>query len=277
MFAPTAGSFEAVVQPVLLFSHGASVLSADPASQLHQKLTALGKSLQSERPLAALVVSAHFIEPRWTLTSAAKPPTIHDHPVDELRSWRYPVPGNPELAAHIASLLEAEGMPTALDAQRGLDHGAWLVAAPLLPAALGIPVLQLSLHVDLSPESHLRAGRALRSLRDQGILIITSGGMTHNQQEFRQGYFSSKPSSSASHANLRFDGWLREQLTGSSGIARSAALSNFKSHPDAAWAHPSAEHLLPLFVGLGAAEEGVAVPLWDGFQFGLSTAAYKIY
>jgi aromatic ring-opening dioxygenase catalytic subunit (LigB family) len=74
------------MQPVLLLSHGASVLSADPASQLHKELAALGKSLLGERPLAALVVSAHFIEPRWTLTSAAKPPTIHDHPVDELRS-----------------------------------------------------------------------------------------------------------------------------------------------------------------------------------------------
>jgi 4,5-DOPA dioxygenase extradiol len=150
------------------------------------------------------------------------------------------------------------------------------VAAPLLPASLQIPVLQLSLHVDLSPESHLQAGRALSSLRDQGILIITSGGMTHNQQEFRQGYFSGNPPNSVSPASRRFDNWLREQLTGSTGTARIAALSNFKAHPDAAWAHPSPEHLLPLFVGLGAAEDGVAEPLWSGFQFGLSAAAYMI-
>jgi 4,5-DOPA dioxygenase extradiol len=264
------------MQPVHLLSHGASVLSADPASVLHQQLAALGKSLLRERPVAVLIVSAHFIEPRWTITSGPMPPTIHDHPVDKLRSWRYPVPGNPELAARIANLLKAEGMPTALDEQRGLDHGAWLVAAPLLPAALGIPVLQLSLHVDLSPASHLRAGRAIRSLRDQGILIITSGGMTHNQQEFRQGYFSGNPPSTASPANLRFDNWLREQLTDSRGIARSETFSNFKSHPDTAWAHPSPDHLLPLFVGLGAAEDSVAKPLWSGFQFGLSTAAYIV-
>lgn len=265
-----------VRQPVLLLSHGASILTADPRSHLHRALVALGQTLQAQPPRAVLIVSAHFIEPGWTLTASPRPTTIHDHPVLALRDWTYDVPGAPELAEQAAGLLDGEGSPVRLDTQRGLDHGAWLVAAPLLPAALQIPVVQLSLRSDLDPASHLRAGRALRRLRDEGVLVITSGGMTHNQQEFRQGYLGGGEPDSAAVGSRRFDEWLRVHLTHTSGSERSEALAGFAAHPDAAWAHPSPEHLLPLFVGLGVAEHGVATSAWAGFQFGLSTAAYRL-
>lgn len=264
------------MQPVLLLSHGASVFSVAPAGPLHQQLRTLGATLLANRPGAVLIVSAHFVEPVWTLTASEWPTTIHDHPVKDLRGWTYPVPGAPTVAARIAQLLQAQGLVARLEPERGLDHGAWLVAAPLLPAELQIPVLQLSLHADLSPEATLQAGRALKGLRDEGVLIITSGGMTHNQQEFRTSYFAGAPLESASIPSRRFDDWLRDRLCASAGPARSVALSAFRTHPDAAWAHPSPEHLLPLFAGLGAADGCQATPLWGGFQFGLSTAAYRL-
>lgn len=265
------------MQPVLILSHGASVFSSDPTNSLYLHLRELGSNLlAAERPRAVLMVSAHFLQPRWTLTSSPRPDTIHDHPVAQLRNWRYPVPGDPALAAQIAETLRASGFDAGTDGQRGLDHGAWLLAAPLFPADLQIPVLQLSLHADLCPDTHLQVGRSLRSLRNQGNLIIISGGMTHNQDEFREGYVSGGNREVASAANRRFDDWLNERITQKNGAARSAAIAGFMTHPDAAWAHPSAEHLLPLFVGLGAAEEGVGSRLWGGFQVGLSTAGYRL-
>ena len=266
------------MQSVLLLSHGASVFSSDPTNSLYLRLRELGSNLlAAERPRAVLMVSAHFVQPRWTLTSSPRPDTIHDHPVAQLHSWRYPIPGDSALAAQIANTLQASGFDVRTDGQRGLDHGAWLVAAPLFPADLQIPVLQLSLHADLDPETHLQVGRSLRSLRAQGILIITSGGMTHNQDEFREGYFSGGNREDALAANLRFDDWLNERLTQENGAERSAAIAGFRAHPDAAWAHPSPEHLLPIFVGLGAAEDSLGTRLWGGFQFGLSTAGYRLY
>ena len=262
------------MQPVLLLSHGASVFTSDPANSLHLHLHDLGGNLLAQRPRAVLMVSAHFIQPRWTLTSSPRPETIHDHPVAQLRSWRYPVPGAPALAKQIADMLQASGFDAGIDGQRGLDHGAWLVAAPLLPADLQIPVLQLSLHADLDPDTHLQVGRSLRSLRAEGILVITSGGMTHNQDEFREGFFSGGNRVGASAANHSFDAWLNERLAQKTGTARSEAIAGFMVHPDAAWAHPSPDHLMPLFVGLGAAEDSVGTRLWGGFQFGLSTAGY---
>ncbi len=264
------------LQPVLLLSHGASILTADASSPLHQNLVALGQSLRQQPPRALLIVSAHFIEPHWTLTTGLWPETIHDHPVEALRSWQYGVPGAADVAARAAQLLQTEGLDARLNAKRGLDHGAWLVAAPLMPSQHQIPVLQLSLHADLNPATHLQAGRALRQLRAEDVLIVTSGGMTHNQQEFRAGYLADKQPEHASIESQRFDGWIREQLTATSGITRSLALSDFSRHPHAKQAHPTIEHLLPLFFGLGAAENTVASELWGGFQYGLSTAAYLL-
>lgn len=264
------------MQPVLLLSHGASVFSSDPTNSLYQHLKELGSNLLAQPPKAVLMVSAHFVQQRWTLTSSANPAIIHDHPVVDLRNWRYPVLGEPALAAHIAEVLQASGLEAATDGWRGLDHGAWLALAPMFGAELQIPVIQLSLRSDLSPTSHLQAGRSIAHLREEGVLIVTSGGMTHNQQEFRQGYEAREYLESASPKSRRFDAWLHEQLTHFTGSARSDALSAFTDHVDADWAHPSPEHLLPIFVGLGAAENCNAINLWSGFQLGLSTAAYRL-
>jgi 4,5-DOPA dioxygenase extradiol len=155
------------------------------------------------------------------------------------------------------------------DASRGLDHGVWVPLIRMYPQA-DIPVAQISVQTELDPEHHLKLGRALESLRERGVLILGSGGATHNLPEIDQYRADSRPVAYA----LDFDTWLEEAiLTG-----REDALLNYKEEgPSASRNHPyPAEHFLPLFVPLGAAGPGARGRLLHkSFMYGvLSMAAY---
>src|SRR5690606_9423175 len=142
----------------------------------------------------------------------------------------------------VRELLSAAGLPAAEDADRGYDHGVFVPLKLALPDA-DIPVVQLSLRRDLDPEAHLAAGRALRPLRDEGVLIVGSGMSWHNMRGFSPQFTA---------ASERFDSWLAEAVA--EPATRDDALRRWDDAPFARQAHPREEHLAPLFIAAGAAQ-----------------------
>lgn len=248
--------------PSLFVSHGPPSLELE-ASPARDFLAGLGTALG--RPEAILCVSAHWQASRPSLGLAAAPETIHDFfgfP-EALYRLSYPAPGARALAQRAAALLEAAGLPAVLDPERGLDHGAWAPLRLIYPEA-GLPVTQLSLLADGGPAAHLALGRALAPLRAEGVLVLASGGATHNLMEWRAA------GAQAPAWAVAFDDWLAERI-------EAGAIDDLVAYrergPEARRAHPSEEHLLPLYVALGAAE-GPGRVLHRSFQSSLSMATY---
>ena len=198
-----------------------------------------------EKPRAILMFSGHWEEDAFTVMTSPRPGMVYDYSgfPPETYQITYPAPGAPEIASRTADLIAAAGLPVRLDAQRGFDHGTYAPLAVMVPQA-DIPVLQLSLQQGLDPEAHLAAGRALRPLRDEGILIVGSGLSYHNLREL--GPRGQAPSAA-------FDAWLQKSLVQASPQQREAHLRAWATAPAARQAHPREEHLLPLMVAVGAA------------------------
>jgi 4,5-DOPA dioxygenase extradiol len=231
--------------PVLFVSHGAPTLPLEPGDT-GAAWRQLGAQLP--RPAAILVISAHWETRIPTLSLAAHPETIHDFSgfPAELYLLSYPAPGAPELAQAAALALQQAGIAVQLDDTRGLDHGAWVPLTLMYPKA-DIPVTQLSLQPDQDPAWHLALGRALRPLREQGVLIISSGSITHNLRAL----FRHPPGETAPLWVSEFCDWIAARIE----AGDLDALSAYRTlAPHAALNHPTDEHLLPLFVALGAAE-----------------------
>jgi 4,5-DOPA dioxygenase extradiol len=233
--------------PALFVSHGAPTLPLQdtPARAF---LESLGASL--EKPRAILVVSAHWETEVPTVNAVAVNDTIHDfHGFPQaLYEMHYPAPGSPELAARVAGLLKAAGFPAEIDRARGLDHGAWVPLKLMYPDA-DVPVVQLSVQTQAGPEHHVKLGRALAGLRDEGVLVLASGSFTHNLREiFRRGGDVTEPDWSVAFAD-----WMSAALAESrvDDLVRYRTLA-----PYAEKNHPTDEHLLPLYVALGAGGEG---------------------
>jgi len=173
----------ASTMPSLFLSHGAPTLplTDTPARDFLKALAG-----RIERPRAILVISAHWETAVPTVNAIDSNKTIHDFGgfPRALYDLRYPAPGSPTVGARVADLLRAGGFDCNIDRRRGLDHGAWVPLLLMYPQA-DIPVLQLSVQPHLGPEHHLRVGRALAPLRREGILIVGSGGFTHDLAEFR--------------------------------------------------------------------------------------------
>ncbi len=259
-------------QPALFISHGSPMFAIEPG-MLGPNLHAIGQSLDDVR--AILVVSPHWQTRGMRVMSTAMPGTIHDFGgfPEPLYQLRYPVAGEPEVAAEAMRLLTQAGFAPTLDADRGLDHGAWV---PLrhLRAQGDIPVLQVSMPHDLDAAGALRMGQALAPLREQGVLVVGSGSLTHNLYEVFRGHPDDPEYAQA------FADWVRD------AVARRDidALRDYRNHaPHAARAHPTEEHYLPLLVALGASD-AVDAPRWieggmtdgvlsmDSFAWGLLAA-----
>ncbi|QDQ25811.1 dioxygenase [Chitinimonas arctica] len=247
--------------PTLFVSHGSPMLAVNPGrtgAAWHSIATTLPK------PRAILVVSAHWLSAEPILGSVGQPDTIHDFggfPAD-LFQIQYRPPGEPDLAARAAAMLAAAGFPVSLDAVRGLDHGAWVPLMNMYPAA-DIPVLQLSIQPRANPGHHFRLGKALAGLRDEGVLLLASGSLTHNLRELS---FGAPEGVANAQYVLDFQEWVHERLQADD---LDALLDYRQQAPAAARAHPSDEHLLPLFVALGAAgEKRRASRLYSGITEG---------
>jgi 4,5-DOPA dioxygenase extradiol len=248
--------------PTLFLSHGSPMLALQD-SPARRFLQGLGKSL--ERPSAIVVVSAHWETKGGPAVSLAQQPeTIHDFGgfPRALFEMQYPAPGAPEAALRAAALLEAHGIPAGRSVQRGLDHGAWVPLKLMYPDA-DIPVTQLSVIHGANPAEHERLGRALAELRNEGVLVVGSGSLTHNLYEFR-GQDINAP---VPHWVSDFETWVKERLESSD---RASLLGYRREAPFAAQNHPTEEHLLPLFVAMGAAgPDARATQLHTSFEHGV--------
>jgi 4,5-DOPA dioxygenase extradiol len=246
--------------PVLFVSHGAPTFALEPG-ELGPRLVSAGETLP--RPRAVLVVSPHWMTGGGVrVATTARPDTVHDFGGFDpaLYDIQYPAPGHPELAARTVELLREAGWPVAAEPSRGLDHGAWVPVRFLYPRA-DVPVFQVSLPAGLSAEQAYALGQALAPLRDEGVLIVGSGSMTHNLYEFRL-------HGGQDEAYAReFAAWVRQVVEARDDARLQRTL---QIAPHAQRAHPTTEHFLPLLVAAGAAagEEQVQT-LEGGITYGV--------
>ena len=230
--------------PALFVSHGAPTLALAPGAT-GARLRSLAAALP--RPREILVISAHWDTAVPLVGAAAAQKLIYDFSgfPDELYRIRYSAPGAPQLANRVIALLDEAGIAAESDAGRGLDHGAWVPLLFMYPDAT-VPVTQLSLQSRLGPAYHYRLGQALGALRGEGVLIVGSGSFTHNLYEAGRHAVDAAPESYVGE----FREWMRAELN----AGRLENLFDYRRRaPHGARAHPTEEHLLPLFVAMGAA------------------------
>jgi aromatic ring-opening dioxygenase catalytic subunit (LigB family) len=220
------------------------------------------------KPRAVLMVSGHWEEPRFTVQSSPAPGMIYDYSGFPPHTYRvrYAAPGSPEVATRAKSLLEGAGIPAALDAERGYDHGTYTPLVAMYPQA-DVPVVQLSLKAGYGPGEHLAAGRALAPLRDEGVLLVGSGLSWHNLRLFGAG---------AKAPSEAFDAWLRQAVE-AQPEERSRMLARWDTAPAARIAHPQEDHFIPLLVAVGAAEGERAHRVYHerGFMGGVTASSYR--
>lgn len=242
--------------PTWFIPHGAGpcfFMEWHPADAWHKTADFLKSAASTlpRRPKAIVLVSAHWLEPSFTVTGGQTPGLIYDYSgfPDHTYELNYPAPGEPELASRIIELLAQAKLSSGQDATRGFDHGMFIPLMLMFPDA-DIPVVQLSLINSLDPEAHLQAGEAIAALRNEGVLIIGSGMSFHNMRGYGDPRFG--PISD------EFDSWLIHTVEAPLQI-RYQALVDWTQAPSARLCHPprAEEHLLPLMVVAGAAGEDI--------------------
>ncbi len=199
-----------------------------------------------QRPTAIIVVSGHWETSGFAFTGAAHPSLIYDYYGFPPHTYqlRYDVPGAPALVTRAAQLLQNVGLKAAVDADRGLDHGVFVPLKVAFPEA-DIPLIEMSVEKGLDPALHIAAGRALAALRQEGVLILGSGMSFHNMR----GYGDPR----STEPSQQFDQWLTQAIE-QVGTQRAEALNAWATAPGGRYAHPAAEHLLPLMVAAGTSE-----------------------
>ncbi len=245
--------------PTMFISHGAPPFALEPG-KAGALLQEAGRRLPAIQ--AVLLVSPHWMTHGFHVMATEKPTTVIDFGGFDprLNDVVYPARGNPALAAITAQLLESHGHRVRLDTQRGYDHGAWVPLLHLLPHA-EVPVFQLSMPHDLTPQRAFELGQMLQPLSEQGVLIVGSGSITHNLYEFRL-----NGQGEAAYAK-EFVGWVREKVINHD---TASLIDTATKAPNAARAHPTDEHYLPLLVALGAARKDAKLEVLDGgFTYGV--------
>ena len=254
--------------PALYISHGAPPLFDDPLwiSELFSWSQALPK------PTSILIVSAHWEAAPLSLSAApAATPLVYDfggfHP--RYYQMSYATPDASALAARVAAAMP-DTEPVHQHSGRGLDHGAWVPLKVMYPYA-DVPVLQLSMPTH-DPARLLDIGARLRSLREEGTLVIGSGFMTHGLPFLTREMFAENAVPAWSSD---FDHWAADALA--RGDVDTLAAYRDKA-PGLPYAHPTVEHYTPLFITLGAAasaEQPVRTTI-EGYQFGLSKRSFQV-
>lgn len=221
-----------------------------------------------EKPKAILLISAHWEEAVFTVSTAEKPEMIFDYYGFPAHTYQlsYPAKGDPELARNVLKLLEWEGMKGREDNKRGFDHGVFVPLLVAFPDA-DIPVVTLSLRNDLDPGKHLAVGKALSSLRREGVLIVGSGMSYHNMRAFR--------TPAAAQPSAQFDNWLTDTLTSNDAVRRWDGLKNWQMGDAALNAHPREEHLIPLMVAAGAGNDQPAKKVFSDNVMNATVSAFQ--
>ncbi len=258
--------------PTYFISHGGGPWPWIP--QMRRIFTTLERSLTDmvddigQTPSAVLMVSGHWEADIIRVMASERPSMEYDYSgfPDYTYQIKYSAPGSPAIARRAAELLMDVGIDTLLDTSQGFDHGCFVPMAVMYPQA-EVPVFQISLHTSYNVELHLNMGRALAALRDEGVLIIGSGLSFHNLQAF--GPDAKGPSEA-------FDGWLDTSLM-LDATQRTSAMLQWDSAPYARFCHRREDHLVPLFVALGAAEQDKARRVYHetGLFGGVTASSYR--
>ncbi len=266
---PKQNSGERLTAPAVFVSHGSPMVAVE-RGPFQDALAAFGRRV---RPQAIVAVSAHWGSSTSVLISAADGyETIHDFGgfPPALYELTYSPPGSPDLAQRIAGLLQSDGWKTEITTTRGLDHGVWIPLRLMYPHA-DIPVVQLSVPLDLTPQQLYDLGKSLQPLRSENILIFGSGGIVHNLRLFRGGPVDQPVEPWVKE----FDDWFKAKLE----QHEIAALIRYRElAPHAEMAVPTFEHFAPVFIVLGAASGSEkTASIFEGFQYGaLSMRSFAI-
>lgn len=237
--------------PSLFVPHGSPFFALEPGeagTRLGQAAAALPQA-----PRAIILASAHWDTAAPTVGAAEHPETIHDFwgfP-DPLYQIHYATIGAPTIATDVTDHLRAAGFPTRIAENRGLDHGAWIPLRIIFPDA-NIPVVPLSIQSHLGAEHHYRLGQALAPLLGEDVLVIGSGNLTHNLRDVQTARVSRGSTAPSMPYVREFADWMWQRIQAND---IDALLDYRRQAPNAQRAHPTEDHLLPLFVALGAAGE----------------------
>lgn len=231
-------------QSTLFVPHGAPTFALRPGAA-GAAMVAASRALPL--PRAIIIVSAHWDTAVPTVGFAERPETIYDFwgfP-EELYTLRYPATGCREASNEVVAALKAAGMPVQEDATQGLDHGAWIPLRLMFPDA-DVPVIPLSIQSRGGPQQAYALGQALAPLAGKGFLVIASGNLTHSLRDYQ---VAARNGGQTPIYVRQFTDWLADRLQAHD---IPALLDYRRQAPGAVQAHPSDEHLLPLFVALGA-------------------------
>ncbi|KAI0161096.1 putative aromatic ring-opening dioxygenase LigB subunit [Hypoxylon sp. FL1284] len=257
----------------------------NPHHPAYTQLTAVGREITTKvKPKAVVVFSAHWQSgpSKVQINVAEQTDLIYDFYgfPSHYYEYKYPNKGSPELADKVIGKLAGAGIEVER-VQRGLDHGVWtgfIVAFDPEKNPLNVPIVQVSLFSSEDPDQHYRLGQALDNLRDEGVLIVGAGMAVHNLRDFRAtrgtGQTMPLPLLTPPSYAYSFDEALKDAAT-SAPEERQAKMSALLRRSDARQAHPSLEHILPIYIAAGAAGEGVGEQLWTLPEGSLSWAQYR--
>ena len=261
-------------QPTIFLPHGGGPCffmdwswgPADTWNPTQRFLEGLEATLPAP-PKAILAISGHWEEPAFTASAATAPKLIFDYAGFPEHTYQltWSAPGSPELAARVADLLGKAGLPSAVNSDRGFDHGVFVPLKVAFPDAR-IPVVSLSLDSSLDPALHLAAGRALSPLRNEGVLMVGSGMSFHNLRAYLR-------PETVERARV-FDAWLTGAVE-SPAAERDQLLAGWRKAPFAAYAHPREEHLIPLMVTAGAGGDAPGSRIFTDEPVGAAISAYR--
>lgn len=227
--------------PALFISHGAPTLAIEQSATT-SALARIGQNLP--KPRAIIIMSAHWQSTKLEISSNPQPKTWHDFSgfSPELYELQYPAVGQPALAESLAHQLTARGITCSINPMRACDHGVWAPLRHLYPQA-DVPIVQMSLPQHYDSIACYQLGAQLARLREEQILVIGSGSITHNLQALRW------QADSTDQTAKDFKLWLLQHIKADIPTAL-----DWQQYPDYKDIHPSDEHLLPLFFALGAGQ-----------------------
>jgi len=220
------------------------------------------------KPKAVLVITGHWEEPQFTVSTAENPPMEYDYYGFPEHTYhvQYPAKGSSALAKRVGELLNLAGIENAEDADRGFDHGVFVPMLLMYPEA-DIPIVLLSMKTTYNPFEHIKLGEALAPLRDEGVLIVGSGLTYHNMRGF------GRPASL--EPSVQFEQYLYEAISNPDPQLRNQALINWEQAPLARLVHPREDHLIPLMVVAGAAGSSIGQRIFTDTVFEVVMASYR--